>query len=238
VSEPPVLEIRDLTVFRNRQRLISNVSLDVEPRTIHFLIGPNGAGKSTLFSAVLGLIEFSGVVRLNWCGSGRIGYVPQFFTVDRTLPLTVGEFLAMSRQRRPVCLGIGRALRKRLDDLLASVGLIDFLRRPLGGLSGGELQRVLLANAIDPVPELLLLDEPATGLDESAAQKLEEILLQLRNDEGTGVLMVSHDLAHARRIGDQVTLIDKVVRLTGPPGRILKGDLADALAMGGRQIVV
>ena len=102
MTQPPVLEIRDLTVFRNRQRLISNVSFDVAPHAIHFLIGPNGAGKSTLFSAVLGLIEFSGVIRLNWCRSERIGYVPQFFTVDRTLPLTVGEFLALARQRRPV----------------------------------------------------------------------------------------------------------------------------------------
>jgi zinc transport system ATP-binding protein len=238
VTQPPVLEIRDLTVFRNGQRLISNVSFDVAPHTIHFLIGPNGAGKSTLFSAVLGLLDFEGVVRLNWCRSGRIGYVPQFFTVDRTLPLTVGEFLAMARQRRPVCLGIGRALRNHLADLLATVGLVDFLQRPLGGLSGGELQRVLLANAIDPAPELLLLDEPATGLDESAAQKLEEILLRLRNEEGTGVLMVSHDLAYARRIGDQVTLIDKEVRLSGPPNRILKGDLAEALSMGGQQIVL
>jgi zinc transport system ATP-binding protein len=238
VTQPAVLEIRDLTVFRNRQRLISNVSFDVAPHAIHFLIGPNGAGKSTLFSAVLGLIEFSGVIRLHWCRSGRIGYVPQFFTVDRTLPLTVGEFLAMARQRRPVCLGIGRALRRHLDDLLARVGLVGFLQRPLGALSGGELQRVLLANAIDPAPELLLLDEPATGLDESAAQKLEEILLRLKTDEGTGVLMVSHDLAHARRIGDQVTLIDREVRLSGPPSRILKGDLADALAMGGQQIVL
>src|SRR5215470_17584992 len=108
---PPVLEIDALTVQRERRRLLSEVSIAVAPGSLHMLVGPNGAGKSTLFAAVLGLIEFSGSVRFHWRGSGRIGYLPQSFVVDRTLPLTVGEFLALSRQRRPVCVGIGRAQR-------------------------------------------------------------------------------------------------------------------------------
>ena len=226
MTTPPVLEIRGLTVLRDRQRLLSDVSVDIAPGTIHFLIGPNGAGKSTLFSAVLGLIDFSGSIRFHWRQSGRLGYVPQFFTVDRTLPLTVGEFLATSRQRRPVCFGVKLALRERLDALLRTVGLDGFRTRPLGALSGGELQRVLLANAIDPTPELLLLDEPATGLDQGAARQFEDILVGLRRSSGTSALMVSHDLVHARRIADRVTVIDKVVQQSGPPAEVLTGDLA------------
>lgn len=229
MESPAVLEIRALNVLRDRHQLVSNVALRVAPGTIHFLVGPNGAGKSTLFQAILGLIEFSGSIRLHWRQSGRLGYVPQFFTVDRTIPLTVAEFLAMARQRRPVCFGIGRAMRVRLDGLLARVGLEGFAQRPLGVLSGGELQKVLLANAIDPTPELLLLDEPASGLDEDAARLLESILLDLKTSCGTAVLMVSHDLAHARRFADCVTLIDREIRASGAPARVLTGELNDLL---------
>ena len=229
MAPPPVLEVRELTVVRDGQRLLSNVTLAVVPGTIHFLIGPNGAGKSTLFSAVLGLLEFEGSIRFHWRRSGQIGYVPQFFNVDRTLPLTVGEFLALPRQWRPVCFGVGRATRARIEGLLARVGLEGFGTRPLGALSGGELQRVLLANAIEPTPELLLLDEPATGLDENASREFERTLLELRESKETSTLMVSHDLSHARRIANRVTLIDREVRRSGSPSRVLTGNLAEML---------
>jgi zinc transport system ATP-binding protein len=231
VRAPPLLEIDRLTVYRDRRVLVGGASFDVQPGTIHLLVGPNGAGKSTLFNCVLGLVEFTGSIRFHWRRSGRIGYVPQSFTVDRTLPLTVGEFLALPRQRRPVCFGVARHTRARLEELLARVGLVGFLGRPLGGLSGGELQRVLLANALDPVPELLLLDEPAGGLDESASRQFEEVLLEQRRVEGTSTLMVSHDLDHVRRIADHVTLLDREVRRSGPPAHVLAGDLAASLAV-------
>ena len=99
----------------------------------------------------------------------------------------------------------------------------------MSALSGGELQRVLLANALDPAPELLLLDEPAAGLDESATRRFEELLLAARAQSGATVLMVSHDLAQVRRIGDDVTLLARTVRRSGPPGEVLRGDLASSL---------
>jgi len=232
MAGPPLLEIAALTVQRDRRRLLTDVSLNVPPGSAHLLVGPNGAGKSTLFAAVLGLIEFSGRIRFHWRASGRIGYLPQSFVVDRTLPLTVGEFLALSRQRRPVCVGIGRAQRRCTAALLASVGLAGFERRPLGALSGGEQQRVLLANAIDPVPELLLLDEPASGLDDTAVRQFEQVLVELKRAHGTGVLMVSHDLGQVRRLADQVTLLDRSVRRSGTPAAVLAGDLAASLAGG------
>jgi len=230
MHDPPLLEVRELTVQRDGRRLISAVSLAVAPGSVHLLVGPNGAGKSTLFSAVLGRVEFTGSIRFHWRGAGRIGYLPQSFTVDRTLPLTVGEFLALPRQRHPVCCGIGRAQRRRSEQLLARVGLANVFSRPLGALSGGELQRVLLANAIDPSPELLLLDEPASGLDQTAVAQFETVLLDLARSAGTGVLMVSHDLAQVRRIADHVTLIDRHVHRSGPPAQILADDLAGSFA--------
>lgn len=218
---PVLLEIRELTVERDGRRVLSDVSLEVAAGAVHLLVGPNGAGKSTLLGAVLGRVEFTGNIRVHWRGSGRIGYVPQSFTVDRTLPVTVAEFLALGRQRRPICLGLPRAQRRRIEELLGRVGLGGFSSRLLSALSGGELQRVLLANAIDPQPELLLLDEPARGLDEAAVGQLETALKELTREARTSVLMVSHDLAQVRRVADDVTYLDGSVRRTGASAEIL-----------------
>jgi len=231
-TDLPVLAIDGLTVQRDERRSLTGVTLAVAPGSVHLLVGPNGAGKSTIFAATLGLLEFSGSIRFHWRGSGRIGYLPQAFTVDRTLPLTVDEFLALARRRRPVCFGVGRAQQAHHERLLARVGLPGFGVRPLGKLSGGELQRVLLANAIDPAPELLLLDEPASGLDQASVARFEEVLVDLARHAGTGVLMVSHDLAQARRVADHVTVLDGVVRRSGPPSAVLAGDVA-GIAMSG-----
>ena len=183
--------------------LLPDFSLTVERGTLHALVGPNGAGKTTLLSAILGLVAFDGRIIVNWAGSGRIAYVPQHFHVDRTLPVTVADFLALPRQARPICLGIASATRRRITVLLERVGMAGFDSRPLAALSGGELRRVLLANALDPLPELLILDEPASGLDESAARWLEETLASLKGE--MTVLMVSHDSDQVRRIADRVT---------------------------------
>lgn len=199
----PLLEISGLTLRPAREPLLSNLSLDVERGTLHALVGPNGAGKTTLLSAILGLVPFEGRITAHWMGSSRIAYVPQHFQVDRTLPVTVADFLALTRQRRPVCLGVADQTRKRISLLLDRVGLGGVGDRALSVLSGGELRRVLLANALDPLPELLILDEPSTGLDEAASRWLDETLVSLKGE--MTVLMVSHDTAQVRRIADHVT---------------------------------
>src|SRR5262249_50995587 len=179
-AEPALVEVDGLTVRRQREVLLDAVRLRVGRGTVHVIVGPNGAGKSTLLSAILGQIPFTGQIAINWRGTGAIGYVPQTFVVDRTLPVTVADFLALTRQRRPVCLGVTRAAQRTIAGLLERVGMAGLERRPLSVLSGGELRRVLLAHAFDPEPELLLLDEPAAGLDESAMATLEEMLLAAR----------------------------------------------------------
>jgi zinc transport system ATP-binding protein len=198
-----LLEISGLTLRPARAPLVSDFSLRVRRGTVHAIVGANGAGKTTLLSAILGLVPFEGRIIANWAARGRIAYVPQQFQVDRTLPVTVADFLALTRQRRPVCLGVTPAARKRISDLLDRVGLAGFDARALSVLSGGELRRVLLANALDPLPELLMLDEPSAGLDEAAARRLDETLLSLKGK--ATVLMVSHDSGQVRRIADAVT---------------------------------
>ena len=200
-----ILEISGLTLRPGNEALLSNFSLSVTRGTLHAIVGPNGAGKTTLLGAVLGLVPFGGRIVAHWAARGRIGYVPQHFHVDRTLPVTVADFLALTRQQRPVCLGITSPARKRISLLLDRVGLSGLEGRALSVLSGGELRRVLLANALDPLPELLILDEPLAGLDEAASKWLDETLVSLKGEITT--LMVSHDADQVRRIADRVTVL-------------------------------
>jgi zinc transport system ATP-binding protein len=228
----PLIEFVDVSIARHREYLLSRVSLQVGRGAVHVIVGPNGAGKTTLLVALLGQISFDGRIVVHWERDGRIGYVPQAFVVDPSLPVTVEDFLALTRQRRPVCFGISASTRTRISSLLKDVGLGGLGRRPLSVLSGGELRRVLLANALDPIPELLILDEPASGLDEGGVQQLEELLGLLR-EQGTTILMVSHDLEQVRRIADRVTVLDRSVVTEGPPADTLAQ--AQVLALGRRR---
>jgi zinc transport system ATP-binding protein len=215
VDATAVVEMSGLTVRRHGEALLDRVDLRVARGSIHVVMGPNGAGKSTLLAALLGHTPFDGRIAFNWQGAGTIGYVPQGFAVDPTLPVTVADFLALTRQRRPVCLGLAAATRIAVRRLLDRVGMAALERRPLAVLSGGELRRVLLAHALDPQPELLVLDEATAGLDEAAVRMLDDILLTAVRTGGTTVLMVSHDLAQVRRLADRVTVLDRRVVLDG-----------------------
>ena len=220
-----ILEIEGVTVRRRGEDLLRDVSFRVGRGTIHVIVGPNGAGKSTLLTAILNQTPFEGRIDLFWSGSGAIGYVPQNLAVDPTLPVTVADFLALTRQRLPVCLGITKRARSRVRDLLDLVGLRGLEHRPLAVLSGGELRRVLLAHALDPEPELLILDEAGAGLDERAVQMLEETLHALRATGRVTVLMVSHDAEQVQRVADRVTVLDRSVVSEGPPEILSSGRL-------------
>jgi zinc transport system ATP-binding protein len=221
MSKPVAVELVDVSVTRAGRTVVSGVSLQVTAGTIHVIVGPNGAGKSTLLSAVLGQVPFTGTIDLTYRKNGTLGFVPQTFVADRTLPITVAEFLALSRQTRPVCFGIAKAARERIAGLLAKVGMSGFERRRIGELSGGELRRVLIGNAIDPAPELLLCDEPAAGLDAESAIELDKLLIDLRETHGTTVLMVSHDREQVKRIADRVTRFETTVKQTGRADEVL-----------------
>jgi zinc transport system ATP-binding protein len=232
-QEPPLVEFIGVSLRRNRELLLSNVSFTVRLGTIHVIVGPNGAGKTTLLTALLGQAAFEGRIVAHWRKDGRIGFVPQMFTVDSSLPVTVADFLALTRQQRPVCFGLNASTRARVAMLLRDVGLAGLDRRPLSVLSGGELRRVLLAHALDPLPELLILDEPAAGLDEGGVAQLEELVRTLR-DGGTTVLMVSHDLDQVRRLADRVTVLDRTIVSEGPARETLALDRVMALLPSGR----
>jgi zinc transport system ATP-binding protein len=233
-DHPPLVELADVSLRRQHELLLARITLRVAYGDVHVIVGPNGAGKTTLLHAILGMTGFSGRIVAHWRRDGRIGFVPQSFTVDPSLPVTVEDFLALTRQGRPVCFGVSASTRRHVDTLLAAAGLRELARRPLSVLSGGELRRVLLAHATDPRPELLILDEPAAGLDESSVSRLEERLRALKAD-GVTILMVSHDLDQVRRLADRVTVLDRSVVTDGPPTEALVLDRVMSLLPAGRR---
>ncbi len=191
------------------------------------VIGPNGGGKSTLLRAILGEIPHTGhlhYVDAKGAHTGHpvIGYVPQYLRFDVSTPTTVMDLFMACLSRRPVWLFSSRMFRARVERGLERVRVAHLVDRRLGALSGGELQRVLLALALDPLPDLLLLDEPVSGVDHNGLEIFYDILTTLREEEDMAVILVSHDLALAARYADQVVLMNRGVLASGTPVEVFR----------------
>ncbi|MFI8746450.1 zinc ABC transporter ATP-binding protein ZnuC [Pseudomonas sp. NPDC077186] len=209
-----LIRLDGVAVSFNGQPVLDNVQLSVQPGEIVTLIGPNGAGKTTLVRVVLGLLQPErGSVRRT--PRLRIGYMPQKLHVDATLPLSVLRFLRL----------VPGVDRQRALAALAEVGAEQVIDSPLQGISGGELQRVLLARALLREPELLVLDEPVQGVDVAGQAELYRLISRLRERHGCGVLMVSHDLHLVMSATDQVVCLNRHVCCSGHPEQV-SGDPA------------
>ena len=214
------IDLDRISVRRGGQVLLQDVSMHIHCGQLTVLIGQNGAGKTTLIRALLGELPHSGTIR-HVDGRGldiphlRTGYVPQHLQFDREMPLTVRDFMAASLSRRPVWTGVGRKTRARVDEALLSVDAGGLAGLPLGRCSGGELQRVLLALALTPAPDLLVLDEPVSGIDRNGLKMFLDTLLDLRRTHHMAILLVSHDLRFVREYADHVVLLDKSVLAQG-----------------------
>lgn len=147
----------------------------------------------------------------------RTGYVPQHLEFDKEMPVTVEDFLAASLTRRPVWTGVGKKTRAQVMEALKMVEGEKLLHRPLGRCSGGELQRVLLALALHPAPDLLVLDEPVSGVDQNGLQMFLDTVVRLKEHHHMAILLVSHDLNVVRQYADHVVLLDKTVLKQGKP---------------------
>ncbi|RMS52440.1 hypothetical protein ALP65_04329, partial [Pseudomonas aeruginosa] len=188
----PAIEFAGIDLSLGGSRILDGVRLRVEAGSVHALVGPNGGGKSSLVKTLLGQMPHRGELRLEWPGApGCIGYVPQALEFDRGLPLTVDDFMAAMCQRRPAFLGLSRSRRPAIDAALERVGMLAKRGRRMGALSGGERQRVLLAQGLVPPPQLLVLDEPMSALDEGGIQVFERLLLDWRQ-AGVTVLWIEH----------------------------------------------
>lgn len=204
-----LVEVQGATVEFGRRRVLDSVDLAVHRGEIVSLIGPNGSGKTTLVRLVLGLLApaAGSVVR----GPGlRLGYVPQHVHVDPTLPLNVGRFLALGGGVEPA----------RVEQALREVGCLSLADAPFQTLSGGEARRVALARAMLREPDLLVLDEPAAGVDVTGQAELYELIQALRDRRRPGVLIVSHDLHLVMAATDRVVCLNHHICCAGRPDAV------------------
>jgi zinc transport system ATP-binding protein len=210
-AAPPLVEAAALTVCRGGRTVVDAVDLAVHAGEIVTLIGPNGSGKTTLVRAVLGVLApDAGMVRRR--PGLRLAYVPQQLEIDRSLPLTVGRFLTLG----------GRVHRPCLIEALGEVGGGELLGRPIQAISGGELRRVALARALLREPDLLVLDEPMSGVDVTGQADLYALIARIRHDRRCGVLLVSHDLHLVMSETDIVICLNRHVCCRGRPESVAR----------------
>ncbi|MGX9727374.1 MAG: metal ABC transporter ATP-binding protein [Candidatus Electronema sp. VV] len=220
-----LLEITDLSVTLRGNRILDGINVQVRKGHIHALTGPNGAGKTTLMRSVMGGMPHQGTIRFLFRESCRVGYVPQFLEFDHSVPITVFDFLFLMLKKVPIFIGRRRAMRARITEILSATNCAHLIDRCVGQLSGGEFRRVLLAQALEPKPELLLLDEPASNIDEVGIRQFEEMLVSLRDTHGITILMVSHSMDMISRVADRVTAINRSVFYDGSPDGLTHSDL-------------
>ncbi|MBV9130657.1 MAG: metal ABC transporter ATP-binding protein [Verrucomicrobia bacterium] len=220
------LSVEHLNVSYGQNHVLEDISFQIERGQFVCVIGPNGGGKSTLLKALVGLLPIrSGIIRKE---AEKIGYVPQQLRIDAAVPLRVDEFLSLKLSKRTVWLGPGET-RTAAEKKLQEIGAAHLIGRQLSELSGGEFQRVLIAYALLDNPDLLLLDEPMTGLDVRGGMSFDGLLHHLNDHLGMTVLMVSHDLHLVDHVSDQVLCINRTVHCHGSPDQVLQpGNLAKA----------
>ncbi|MBQ9167037.1 MAG: metal ABC transporter ATP-binding protein [Oscillospiraceae bacterium] len=219
------LRVQHLSVKIGSDEILRDVNLHVHCGQLVALIGPNGAGKSTFLKAVLGQREYDGVIAFSAPGQRnqkpRIGYVPQSPAFDPGDPVSVADLFSCCMSRRPAFLGLSKSMRQKILECLDRVHGADLIDKRVGSLSGGELQRVLLALALEPIPNILVLDEPLSGVDVEGQTGLMDMLDEIRKKYDLSILMTTHDFSMLPRYANQVVLIDHAVLRKGEPDDVL-----------------
>ncbi len=220
------LRLEDVGVTVGEAQLLHDVSFHLHCGEITALIGPNGAGKSTLFKTILGQLPHSGTIQFHRAdGKAQrpvIGYVPQSPAFDRGDPVSVLDFFAAAVERWPVFLPIPPKIRARAEQCLARTHAQGLLDKRLGTLSGGELQRFLMALALEPLPHILILDEPLSGVDVEGEKQLLDMLDELRRTYDLSILLSTHDFATLEGYADKVLLLKTTLLREGSPAEVLE----------------
>jgi zinc transport system ATP-binding protein len=217
VSAPNTVVVSDLSVHFGATPVLRDLSFRVAKGSAVAIIGPNGAGKTVLLRTLIGSLPFAGTVR--WAAGVRIGYVPQKLDLERDIPITGIDFL---RARAAV------AHKPGLDtsSVLTLVGIPpEVAQRPIGTMSGGQFQRLLIAFALVADPNVLLLDEPTAGIDEPGQEQLNDLVRRLQKNQGLTVLFISHELSVVYQYADDVLCLGHEHAWFGPPNTILTPDL-------------
>ena len=234
------LRVENVSVKIGNDQILSGMNLHAHCGEMVALIGPNGAGKSTFLKAILGENEFEGIIAFSEPGKRsqkpRIGYVPQSPAFDPSDPVSVADLFSCCMSRRPAFLGLSKSMRDTVLECLERVHGTDLIDKRVGTLSGGELQRVLLALALEPLPNILILDEPLSGVDVEGMETLMDMLDEIRKTYDLSILMTTHDFSMLTRYADQVVLIDHGIKIKGTPELVLNSaEFKDAFHMKGGQ---
>jgi zinc transport system ATP-binding protein len=221
-------KIENFSVTMGKTEILKDVNLHIHCGELTAIIGPNGAGKSTLLKAILGEVKHKGELKyIDSRGYKKsyplIGYVPQHLNFDYATPVSVLDLFASCKTNTPVWLAHTNHIRKKVTESLKRVQADHLIEKKLGTLSGGELQRVLLALALDPVPDLLLLDEPVSGVDQNGLELFYSIVSKIRKNYDITIILVSHDLELVAKYADKVILLNKTIISSGRPEEIFKG---------------
>lgn len=195
----------------NQRSILEHISLCLEPGKILTLIGPNGSGKTSLVRVLLGLLQPSEGSLQKKPGL-VVGYMPQKLHIDGVLPMTVSRFLHMGQ----------KVSEAEVRATATTLGVVNLLPQPIQGVSGGEFQRILLSRALLRKPDLLVLDEPAQGVDINGQQQLYQLISSIRDEYGCGVLMVSHDLHLVMEETDDVLCLNTHICCSGHPEAVSK----------------
>lgn len=225
-----ILEVKNLSVVLDSEIILKDISFSVKKGEALAIIGPNGAGKSVLFRALADLLPHKG--EICWKEKIKMSYAPQKFFVDKSIPITVKEFFSLKSKRFWFC---PRKFISHLNHELALVGLEkNILAKSLGEISGGQLQRVLIAWAMLDHPDVLLFDEPTAGIDVGFEETIYHLLRKLQKERGTTVLLISHELNIVYKYADSVLCLNKKMICHGSPADVLNPqELAGLYGEGG-----
>lgn len=217
----PRIRFSQAGVTVDNAQLVAPISTQLERGQWHAILGPNGGGKSTLLKMLMGLIPHNGLVYIDWPkgGKGNIGYMPQMLPFDRSVPISVLDYILISVSTRP--LWFARSLSPDVKNVIEEMRLGHMLNRKIGALSGGERQRLLLASALLQSPSLLVLDEPLSGLDQ-AAQKEMLGLFSAFNKRGGTIVMVEHNWQVVIDYCHQAYWMEGELKANGSPAEVLK----------------
>ena len=187
------IQIKDLNLVLSGNEILEDINLTVKAGEIHCLVGPNGGGKTSLLRCILGQMPFTGSIEMKYEKDKIIGYVPQVLDFERTLPITVEDFMAMTNQMKPCFFGLSKKCKPEVDSLLKKLGLFEKKKRLLGNLSGGERQRLAIARALYNNPAIILADEPTASLDSDRAFEVVDLLSKECREKNKSIIMVTHD---------------------------------------------
>ena len=219
-----ILNVQNLEVSFDGNHVLKNLDFSVNKGDVLAIVGPNGAGKSVLFRALLGLIPYSG--KMEWAKDLKISYVPQKFSIDRELPLSTEEFLKFKKKSHSEIInalksvGIGSEHKNDPERHLHHIKE-HILNQRLGWLSGGQLQRVLIAWALLDNPHVLLFDEPTAGIDVGGEETIYNLLKKLHEKNDLTILLISHDLNIVYKYASSVLCINKDMICHGIPAEVL-----------------